>query len=133
MPTRLLREGILTSERVNQLEPAAEVFYRRLMSKVDDHGLFDARSSILRTQLFPLRVDKVTESDCEQWLTDCINAELLIVYQSHGKPFLQMKDTNWQLRSKPKYELPINGCKQLIAPVYLDVVVDVVRSRLSYA
>lgn len=129
MPTRLLREGILTSERLNQLSADAEVFYRRLMSKVDDHGLYDARSSILRTQLFPLRIDKVTESDCEQWLTDCINANLILLYQVHGKPYLKMLDTKWQTRSLPKYEAPVNGCKQLKAPVYLDVVVDVVRSR----
>jgi hypothetical protein len=130
MPTRLLREGILTSERVNQLNPAAEVFYRRLMSNVDDHGLFDARSSILRSSLYPLRLERVTESDCEQWLTDCINAYLILLYQVHGKPYLKMLDTKWQTRSQPKYDVPVNGCKQLKAPVYLDVVVDVVRSRL---
>jgi hypothetical protein len=38
MPSRLLREGILDSEAVNALSFAAEVFYRRLMSVVDDFG-----------------------------------------------------------------------------------------------
>jgi hypothetical protein len=42
MPVRILREGILTSERVDTLSPAAEVFYRRLMSVVDDFGRFSA-------------------------------------------------------------------------------------------
>ena len=51
MPTRLLREGILDSERVNRLNAAEEVFYRRLMSKVDDHGFYDARSAILRAYI----------------------------------------------------------------------------------
>ena len=36
MPNRILREGILTSERVNALSWEAEVFYRRLMSAVDE-------------------------------------------------------------------------------------------------
>ena len=44
MPNRIIREGILSSDRVDQLDPPAEVFYRRLMSKVDDHGLFDGRT-----------------------------------------------------------------------------------------
>jgi hypothetical protein len=38
MPNRELREGILTSERINALTFPAEVFYRRLMSVVDDFG-----------------------------------------------------------------------------------------------
>jgi T5orf172 domain len=33
MPNRVIREGILSSERVDQLDAASEVFYRRLMSK----------------------------------------------------------------------------------------------------
>jgi hypothetical protein len=129
MPTRLLREGILNSDRVNLLSAEEEVFYRRLMSKVDDHGLFDARPSMLRSSLYPLRIESTTENNCEQWLTACINAKLVIVYQSHGKPFLKMLDTKWKARSEPKFDPPVNGCKQLKAPVSLDVVVDVVRSR----
>jgi hypothetical protein len=92
------------------------------MSKVDDHGLFDARLSILRASLYPLRTDTVTEDNCLQWLTACINARLLIVYQIDGKPYLKMLDTQWQVRSASKYPLPNNKCKQLKAPVYLDVV-----------
>lgn len=130
MPNRILREGILSSDRVDMLCPEAEVFYRRLMSKVDDHGLFDARPSVLRAALYPLRVSQSNEINCEQWLTDCINAKLIIVYQVDGKPYLKMLDTKWKTRSEPKYEKPVNGCKQLRAPVRLDVVVDVVRSRL---
>lgn len=130
MPSRILREGILTSDRVNQLSPEAEVFYRRLMSKVDDHGLFDARPSVLRAALYPLRLESTTENTCEQLLTDCVNASLIIVYQIHGKPYLKMLDTKWKVRSEPRHPAPVNGCKQLCAPVHLDVVVDVVRSRL---
>ena len=130
MPTRLLREGILTSDRVDKLSTEAEVFYRRLMSKVDDHGLFDARPSVLRAALYPLRLDQVSESNCEQWLTANINAGLIMVYQILGKPYLKMLDTKWKARSEAKYPLPVNNCKQLKTPVTLDVVVDVVRSRL---
>lgn len=130
MPTRLLREGILTSARVDQLSEAGEVFYRRLMSKVDDHGLFDARPAILRAALYPLRLEGTTENTCEQLLTECINAGLVLLYQVSGKPYLKMLDTKWKARSEAKFPQPVNGCKQLKTPVSLDVVVDVVRSRL---
>jgi hypothetical protein len=36
MPNRILRAGIITSDRVNALDFGAEVFYRRLMSAVDE-------------------------------------------------------------------------------------------------
>ncbi len=90
MPTRLLREGIISSDRVNKLSVDEEVFYRRLMSKVDDHGLFDARTSIIRANLYPLRLSSVSEDDCERWLTACINARLILLYQVDGKPFLKL-------------------------------------------
>ncbi len=38
MPNRIIREGILTSEAVNSLSWEAEVFFRRLLSVVDDFG-----------------------------------------------------------------------------------------------
>lgn len=124
MPTRLLREGILTSDRVDQLDAQAEVFYRRLMSRVDDHGLFDARPSILRTSLYPLRVDRVREADITRWIAACEKAGLIALYESGGKPYLWMRDTGWERRSKPKYPLPPeNICSQPLASV--PVVVDV--------
>lgn len=115
MPSRLLREGILTSDRVDQLEAPAEVFYRRLMSKVDDHGLYDARLSILRSSLYPLRVDRVREADISRWLAACESAGLIALYVHDGKPYLQMLDTRWTARSEPKFPLPLtteSTCKQ---------------------
>lgn len=119
MPSRLLREGILTSERIEQLDAPAEVFYRRLMSKVDDHGLYDARPSILRSSLYPLRVDRVREADITRWIAACEKAGVIALYQHDGKPYLQMLDTRWQARSEPKYPMPTheNSCKQEKTPV----------------
>ncbi|MCC2632157.1 MAG: hypothetical protein K0S48_43 [Ramlibacter sp.] len=135
----MIREGILTSDRIDQLDPPSEVFYRRLMSKVDDHGLYDARPSILRSSLYPLRVDRVREADISRWIAACEKAGLIALYAHDGKPYLQMLDTRWQARSEPKYPLPNagnrvvpsaaeNSCAQLpaTAPVVVDgdVVVD---------
>lgn len=136
MPVRLLREGILTSDRVDELDAAAEVFYRRLMSKVDDFGLYDARPSVLRASLYPLRIDRVREADIARWIAACEKAGVIALYQHDGKPYLQMLDTRWTERSKPKFPLPPDpGCDtmragentceqpQTVAPVFEVVVV----------
>ena len=133
MPLRMLREGILTSDRIETLDWPAEVFYRRLMSKVDDYGLYDARPSILRTSLYPLRVDRVREADIARWIAACVKAGVIALYEHGGKPYLQMLDTGWQARSEPKFPFPPWGkgtpmraaessCLQpiSIAPVFVD-------------
>jgi len=104
------------------------------MSKVDDHGLYDARPTILRASLYPLRVDRVREADISRWIAACEKAGLIVLYEAEGKPYLQMLDTKWQTRSEPKHPLPTtNNCKQQKAPVHLvvdeDVDVDVGGTR----
>lgn len=144
MPSRLIREGIIDSERIDKLDWPEEVFYRRLMSKVDDHGLFDARLKTLRTGLYPLRVDRVREADIARWIAACETAGVIALYEHGGKPYGQMADTRWQARSQPKYPVPPWGKdappvthvsdgkqppsdgKQLPAAVHSDVVVGVV-------
>jgi len=128
MPSRLIREGILTSDRVDALDFAAEVFYRRLMSKVDDHGLFDARPAVLRASLYPLRIDRVREADITRWIATCEMAGVIALYSHDGKPYLRMLDTRWPARSDPKYPMPpdsevANGCKQpeTVVPLVVDV------------
>lgn len=131
MPNRIIREDILTSESVDALDPPSEVFYRRLMSKVDDHGLYDARPAILKSHLYPLRHDRVREADITRWMAACQKAGLIVLYSHDGKPYLQMLKTKWKARSEPKYPLPTSArnCTQpqATAPLVVDVVVDVVE------
>ena len=101
MPTRLLREGILDSDAVNSLSWAAEVFYRRLMSVVDDFGLFDGRPSIIRSRLYPTKVESVREADIPRWIAECVNSGLIALYMHAGKPYGQMLDTRWPVRAEP--------------------------------
>jgi hypothetical protein len=88
VPTRLLREGILDSEGVNRLGWPAEVFYRRLMSVVDDFGRFDARPSVLRSRLYPLKLGTVSEADVSSWLAECERAGLVSRYTVNGREYL---------------------------------------------
>lgn len=112
MPNRILREGILTSERIEQLGWAEEVFYRRLMSVVDDFGRYYARPSLLLAACYPLLLQKVSDSDIEKWLTACVNAALVRVYSAQdGKRYLMLLDFNQQVRAtKSKYPPPPSDC-----------------------
>jgi hypothetical protein len=88
MPNRILREAILDSEAVNRLSCPAEVFYRRLMSVVDDFGRYDARPAVLRSRLYPLQLDRVREADISRWIAECEKAGLIALYAAGGKPYL---------------------------------------------
>lgn len=112
MPNRIIREGILTSERVDALPSwASEVFYRRLHSVVDDFGRYYANSSLLRAACYPLKIDKVSNADIEKWLADCATAALVSTYDSGGKRYLQLLDFRQQERAKQsKFPHPNGTC-----------------------
>lgn len=134
MPNRIIRETILTSDKVDSLDPPAEVFYRRLLSKVDDYGRYDARPSILRASLFPLRIDRVREADCTRWLAACEKAGLIALYQHDGKPYVEVKNTGWVARSPSKFPDPkafANICAQAQTNARLVVDVGVVVDEVE--
>lgn len=133
MPSRIIREGILTSERINSLSFPAEVFYRRLMSVVDDFGRFDARLSMLRASCYPLKVDVVREADISRWIAECEKAGVIALYAANRagvsrwiaacekagaavsgdeKPYLLLVDFRQQVRAKDsKFPHPPNPCE----------------------
>lgn len=106
MPNRIIRDGILTSERVASLSWEAEVFYRRLLSLVDDYGLADARPSVLRSALYPLQLDKMSECNIQRCLAACEKAGLILLFTRNGKSFLMVRNFGQSLRSAPKCPLP---------------------------
>lgn len=116
MPNRVVRADILESDKVNKLSWAGEVFYRRLMSILDDYGFGDGRIAILRSKLYPLRLDKVSESDIIKWLSECESAGLVRLYEVSGRPYLEMFNFGQTLRQKkakfPKLE---STCEQMQA------------------
>lgn len=103
MPTRIVREGILTSESVNQLSERAELFYRRLMSVADDYGRYFSHPSLLRAACYPLRLRQVSEADVKQMLNECISLALIIPF---GGKYIQIIKFGQQTRSKSKFPEP---------------------------
>jgi hypothetical protein len=127
MPDRIVRAGILTSEGVNTLSSAGEVFYRRLMSVVDDHGRYDGRTAILRAVLYPLQLAKVSEPDIGKWILETEEAALVRQYTVGGKPYLEIVKFGQKIRSKSKWPDPptsADSCQQPPANVPVVVVVS---------
>jgi hypothetical protein len=100
MPNRIIRDGILSSDRVDKIaeDPACEIFYRRLFSVVDDFGRFSGDNRIIRAALYPLRLDAVPESKICEYVTACEAAGLLVTYAVDGKPYLELLDFRQRLR-----------------------------------
>ncbi|HKB60060.1 MAG TPA: hypothetical protein VKC56_08470 [Gallionellaceae bacterium] len=110
MPNRILREGILTSERVNSLGFEAEVFYRRLMSVADDYGRFHAHPALLRAALFPLKLDAVRDEAMARLLEEVETAGLVRTYVVEGKRYLQLLDFRQRVRANAsKFPAPPEG------------------------
>jgi hypothetical protein len=99
MPTRLIREGFLDSERVNTLTAPAECFYHRLLLAADDYGRFDARAQWLRSRLWPVKED-VRAKDVETWLADSVNAGLVQIYNVDGKDYGLILNYGQRIQSK---------------------------------
>lgn len=111
MPTRIIRDGILTSEPIATLGWPAECFYRRLMSVVDDYGRYYALPALLRAACYPLHLDKVSDSDIGKWLTACVNAALVRVYLAQdGKRYVEMQKFGQRVQSKSRFPDPTGGC-----------------------
>lgn len=128
MPNRILREAILSSAAVAMLKPAEEVFYRRLMSIVDDYGRHEAHPQLLKSKCYPL-AEHVKSNDVSLWLQACKSAGLIAHYQSGGKDYLEIFKFQQQVRSKSKCPDPtgddicVSDAKQVIANAHLGVCV----------
>lgn len=118
MPNRILREGIIKSPRMAALVKDAgwfgEVFYRRLISVVDDYGRHNADPELLRPELFPRQLTTVRETDISRLLAACEKAGLLRLYKgvNKGEPLLELKDFRQQTRSESKWDPPPAGDAQ---------------------
>jgi len=127
MPNRIIREAILSSEKVCSLGWPEEVFYRRLMSIVDDYGRCEASEKLLRSRCYPLQTDDVRVADISRWLAACQKSGLILVYAVEGKQYVEVANFQQQQRSPSKWPAPpanASKCSQAPADAHLVVVVD---------
>jgi len=100
MPNRVIRSGLLDSEKINSLSPQEQMFFVRLMLVVDDYGCYDARPELLRTQCYP--VSDIRLSDISTWLEACCKAKLVSRYSVGGKKYLLIPNFDQRLRQKKR-------------------------------
>lgn len=124
MPNRIIREAILTSEPVCSLGWSEEVFYRRLMSIVDDFGRHEANPQLLRSKCYPLQTDAVRVADITRWMAACQKAGVIVLYEVLGKQYIEITKFRQQTRTPSKFPPPpaidIN-CNQAPADAHLGV------------
>ena len=112
MPNRILREGIVDSAAVNSLSEEAEIFYRRLMSIVDDYGRYEAYTAVLRGKLFAMCIERWPEDRVLRCLNECAETEissdlvLVSVYVVDNKKYLQINKFGQRMRTESKYPGP---------------------------
>ncbi len=106
MPTRIIRPEIITSDTVDKLTWQQEVFYRRLLSVADDYGLYDARVSVMRAALFPLRLDRVSDRDVQGCHDRLVELGMVKVYTVEGRIYGQIAKFGQQYKSEPKFPIP---------------------------
>ncbi len=120
MPNRYIRESAIESDAVNSLSWQGEVFYRRLLNRVDDFGRFTANPALLRASVFPLQLDKVREIDLSRLLAECEKAGLLYVYATDSKATLIVNKWEQGRAKESKHPSPpADVCERMKTYVYM--------------
>ena len=119
MPTRYLKPGVRDSEAIDNLSPQAENIFYRLLVTVDDFGRFDARPAMIKAQCFPIK-ESVSINKCKELLEELSRANLILLYEAEGKPYLQMcKWDNIPRAKESKYPAHEGICIQMYTDVPL--------------
>lgn len=120
MPNRYIRASAIESESINALSWRAEVFYRRLLNRADDFGRYTASPPLLRASLFPLQLDRISEQDIAELLTECESVGLIFKYEANGKPLLVINKWEQGRAKSSEYPSPPDAiCKRMQAYVYI--------------
>jgi hypothetical protein len=106
LPTRLVREGILSSKPVSNLSMGAELFFRKTMNVADDYGRFEADVEVLRASLYPRQLGKVSEQNVSDYLRECVKEKLIKLYRVGQKVYLQIEKFGQRPRAASRYPDP---------------------------
>jgi hypothetical protein len=105
MPNRYLREGIISSPRVNALSRGAELLYRRLHSVVDDYGRYFGSPGTIRAGCWPLCPERVSDDEIVEWLRECSKGSrpLIVCYEVDSLRYIEITNFRQTLRSASKF------------------------------
>ena len=108
MPSRILKDSILTDKAFNSLTLTEESIYHRLLVSADDYGVFYADPILLLRILYPRKTD-VTEEAIREGLDHMEEAGIILRYTAEGEDYLKICswENNQRLRnSRHKFPVP---------------------------
>ena len=121
MSNRILKEGICTSDQINEMSWFEEVLFYRLIVNCDDYGRFDGRVPVIKNRLFPLK-ENLTAKQVKDGINKLASVGLVVLYECDGKPFLHLptwNDHQSVRANRSRYPAPEDGvvtyeniCKQ---------------------
>ena len=97
MPNRQIREAIRQSEKVALLSDAQFRLFVNLLTCADDFGRYHADSRIVRATCYPFDTHPV--ADVKTTLSDLDAAGVIDLYESNGKPYLQINQWRQRVRA----------------------------------
>lgn len=98
MPTRILRDWT-DSQRLEKVSAEAERLFVRLIMKADDFGRFHADPRLVSAACLPL-VRQMTDKAISSCLKELADADLIDIYSSSGRNYLEIKNFNQRTRSQ---------------------------------
>jgi hypothetical protein len=98
MPNRIIREGIRKSLKVCELPPLTRWLFVCVLTAADDFGRYHADARLVSGDCLPF--DGVPPDECARMIDDLQSAGLVQVYESEGRPYLQIRNFDQRVRSK---------------------------------
>ena len=89
MPSRILKDSILTDKAFNSLTLAEESIYHRLLVSADDYGIFYADPILLLRLLYPRKTD-IPEETIRESLDHLEEAGFIRRYTADGEDYLKI-------------------------------------------
>lgn len=108
MPSRILKDSILTDKAFNSLTLTEESIYHRLLVSADDYGIFYADPILLLRILYPRKTD-ITEEVIREGLDHMEEAGIISRYTAEGEDYLKICswENNQRLRNtRHKFPVP---------------------------
>lgn len=101
---RSIKPEFCTSEQLAECSPTARLLFILMWCHCDDAGRHPASAKRLKMECFP--ADSFTAAEMENFVTELIDAELIVEYEVNSKCFWQITGWHHQKIDKPTYRYP---------------------------
>ena len=104
MPTRMIREGLLDSERYAQLSDQGKLFFHHLLLLADDFGCLSLSPAYLRRRCF---YDGPSNERIAKLICELVDVDMLRTYEVDRRALAFIPKFGQRMRvDKPKYPFP---------------------------